>query len=86
MVNEGRVHRISHVDKNSGVDQISGVAENTCVDENSVVCRSSEKTVDENSVVAHFSWVAQRVFSLLNALCSKAKQLRIVLSHKTRFS
>ena len=47
----------SVVGENSGVDQISGVGENTLVDENSVVCISSEKTVDENSVVVHFSGV-----------------------------
>ena len=44
-------------DKTSGLDQISGVVENTLVDENSVVCRSSEKSVDENSLVVHFSGV-----------------------------
>ena len=37
--------------------KISGVAENTAVDENLVVCKSSEKMVDENSVVDHFSGV-----------------------------
>ena len=47
----------SVVDENSGVDQISGVAENTLVDKNSVVCRCSEKTVDENSIVVYFSVV-----------------------------
>ena len=37
--------------------KFSGVAENTVVDENSVVGKSSEKTVDKNLVVAHFSGV-----------------------------
>ena len=49
-------HKFS-VDQNSGVDQISEVAENTLVDKNSVVFRSSEKVVDENLVVVHFSGV-----------------------------
>ena len=43
------------MDVNSVVDEISDVAKNTAVDENSVVCKSSEKMVDENSVVVHFS-------------------------------
>ena len=47
----------SVVDENSGVDQISGVAKNTLVNKNSVVFRSSEKPVDENLVVVHFSGV-----------------------------
>ena len=47
----------SVVDVNSVVDEFSGVYQYTVVDKNSVVCRSSEKTVDENSVVAHFSGV-----------------------------
>ena len=56
-ININYVDMNSVVDKNSGVDQISEVAKNTLVDGNSVVCRSSEKMVDENLVVAYFSGV-----------------------------
>ena len=45
------------VDVNSIVHKISGAYKNTVIDKNSVVCKSSEKTVDENSVVAQFSGV-----------------------------
>ena len=43
---------------NSVVYKFSGGYKNTVVDENSVVCKSSEKTVDKNSVVAQFTGVA----------------------------
>ena len=50
--------------------EFSGVAENTVVDENSVVGKSSEKTVDEKSVVAHFSGVDHYTWSRINSLKS----------------
>ena len=39
----------SFVDVNSVVDEVSGVYKYIVVDENTVVCKSSEKMVDENS-------------------------------------
>ena len=45
------------VDINSVVYKFSSVFKNTVVDENSVVCKSSVKMVDQNSVVAQFSGV-----------------------------
>ena len=47
----------SFVDVNSVVDEVSGVYKYIVVDENTVVCKSSKKMVDENSVVAKFSGV-----------------------------
>ena len=47
----------SVVDVKLVVDEFSGVYDYTVVDEDSVVCKSSEKMVDENSVVAQFSGV-----------------------------
>ena len=41
---------------NSVVYKFSGVYENTVVDENSVVCKSSVKMVDKNSVVTHVDY------------------------------
>ena len=39
------------------VYRFSGVYKNTDVDKNSVVCKSFVKTVDKNSVIAHFSGI-----------------------------
>ena len=47
----------SVVDVNSVVYKFSVVYKNTVVDKNSVVCKSFVKTVDKNSVIAHFSGV-----------------------------
>ena len=53
-----------NVDINSVVYKFSGVYEVTVVDKNSVVCKSSERMIDKNSVLAQFSGVDYCTLSL----------------------